>query len=95
MSKILFALLRLIRFIIWSVRSIQNKLLSFQARKNMISVRKISKTFNWTKESDVVASVVTGTMFEGADLNVTRPFCDVSLFWDTEPLKRDVRYRFH
>ena len=67
--------------------------MSEKARQNVINVRHISTSYLFTDARTGLAdaSISIGTIYEGADLKVSRPFCELSLKWKKDQLVNSVR----
>ena len=60
-------------------------------KKNFVSmVRNVENTELFTN-GDCDACIVYGTLYFGKDLTMTRSFCELSLYFDAEPLRKSIR----
>jgi hypothetical protein len=69
------------------------QVMSEKARQNVISVRHFSHSYLFTdaKTGMADASVSIGTIYEGSDLKVSRPLCELSLKWKKDQLVKSVK----
>ena len=67
--------------------------MSPKSRKNIMHVRRVDRSMVFTDVQSGLAdaTIATGMLFEGADLKVVKPFCDLSLKWNTDLLQKAIR----
>lgn len=60
-------------------------------KKNFVSMVRNVKSTELFTNGDCDACIVNGVLYFGKDLTMTRSFCELSLYFDTEPLRNVIR----
>lgn len=60
-------------------------------KKNFVSMVRNVKSTELFTNGDCDACIVNGVLYFGKDLTMTRSFCEMSLYFDTEPLRNAIR----
>jgi hypothetical protein len=64
---------------------------SESAQKRVTFVQRVDRSLRFTDGKSCDAFVTSGMVYEGVDLKMSRPFCEVSLKWRKDDLETSIR----